>query len=271
MQVRDWLDAHGGIAHRRSLARAGHDAYRIRRAGLETIGRNWVLTDRAPPLLRRAATHGSPLTCASAAEHLGLGVLEPTDRLHLWRPAHANSRGSANARVHRAALVGEHLDPLVVPILDVLAHAATCLPRREALVVWESGLHHGLISPAALRAAPWQSRAARECARVGSPLSESPLETVLLHGMLEFGLPVQQQVSILGHRVDFLIGSRLVIQADGYEFHRDARQRRSDIAHDAALRLHDYTTFRFDFVQVVRRWPETIGRILGAVDRGLHR
>lgn len=270
MHIQAWVDAHGGIAHRQSLTRAGYSSRHIQRAGLEPIGRSWVATRGAPELLRRAAAHRSPLTCTSAARHLGLSVLEPDDRLHLWRPAHANSRHSAGTRLHRAALIGEPVDSLVVPILDVLAHAATCLPRREALIIWESALHHGLISPAALRVAPWHSGAAREFARVGSPHSESPLETLLLHGLLELGLPVQQQVPLLGRRVDFLIGTKLVIQTDGYEYHRDARQRRADIAHDTLLRLHDFTDFRFDFVQVVRRWPETVGRILGAVERGLH-
>src|SRR5690606_19918233 len=152
----------------RVLARAGYDPYQIRRAALEPIGRNWIATDRAPVLLRRAAEHGSPLTCTSAAQHLGLTVLEPDERLHLWRSAHANSRHSSGAQIHRAALIGAHVNPLVVPMLDVLAHAAACLPRRNALIIWESALHLGAISPAVLAATRWHSHAARQCASVAS-------------------------------------------------------------------------------------------------------
>ncbi len=271
MDPRAWLDAHRGIAHRRDLARAGFTSRHIRLAGLEAVGRAWVATNVAPPLLRDAARHHGRLTCVTAAEHLGIEVLEPDERLHLWRPGHANARGVAGLRMHRAELIGEPIDPLVVPILDVLAHVATCLAPRDALVVWESALRRGRISPAALRAAPWHGDAARGLARTATALSESPLESVLRHGLLELGIPFRQQVPLLGHRVDFLIGDRLVVQADGYEYHRDARQRRSDIAHDALLRLHDCTPLRFDFVQILRRWPETAGRIIGAIERGLHR
>lgn len=270
MHVHDWVDAHRGIAHRRTLQRAGFSAHQIRRAALEPIGRSWVASDHAPALLRRAAELGNPLTCTSAAESLGLSVLEPDARLHAWRPPHANARASSGTRIHRAALLGEHLDPLHVPIVDVLAHAATCLPLREARVIWESALHRGAISPASLRSTSWCSFAAQTFALDASPLSESPLESLLRHGLLELGIPFRQQVPILGHRVDFLIGTHLVIQTDGYEFHQDARQRRADIAHDATLRLHDFTPMRFDFVQVVRQWPETTGHILGAIARGLH-
>lgn len=271
VDARQWLASHGGIAHRRDLARAGFDARRIRLAGLTSIGRQWVATEDAPALLRRAAEHGSPLTCITAATHLGIDVLEPETRLHLWRPAHHNARGTGDARIHRAALLGEHADRLVVPVLDLMAHAATCLPTREALVVWESALFRGRVSPRAVSTTAWRSRAARRLAGMASPLSESPLESALHLLLHELGLPFRQQVPLLGHRVDFLIGERLVIQTDGYEYHRDARQRRADIAHDALLQLHDMTPLRFDFVQVVRRTDATAATILAAVGRGLHR
>jgi len=271
MDASAWLRSRGGIAHRQDLARAGFDARQVRLAGLAPIGRQWVATEDAPVLLRRAAEHGSPLTCITAAEHLGIDVLEPETRLHLWRPAHGNARGTGDARMHRAALLGERTDRLVVPVLDLMAHAATCQPIREALVVWESVLFRGCVSPRAVRATAWRSRAARRLAAIASPLSESPLESALHLLLRELGLPFRQQVPLLGHRVDFMIGERLVIQTDGYEYHRDARQRRADIAHDALLQLHDVTPLRFDFVQVVRRTEETAARILSAVARGLHR
>ncbi|WP_232531663.1 DUF559 domain-containing protein [Microbacterium halophytorum] len=72
----------------------------------------------------------------------------------------------------------------------------------------------------------------------------------------------------MGHRVDLLIGERLLLQIDGAH-HVDA-QRRRDIEHDAALRLAGYHVIRVDYVQIVSDWPRTQDAILGAIARGLH-
>lgn len=71
-----------------------------------------------------------------------------------------------------------------------------------------------------------------------------------------------------GHRVDFLIGDRLVLQIDGG--HHVGAQREADIAHDAVLRLHGYTVIRVGYAQVTERWPEVQDRILRAIAQGLH-
>jgi len=84
------------------------------------------------------------------------------------------------------------------------------------------------------------------------------------------GLPVRQQVVIAGRPVDILIGKRLVIQTDGWEFHSSSAQRSADIAHDAELRLRGYTVLRFSYAQVVHGWPEVERTILRAVAAGLH-
>ncbi len=81
-------------------------------------------------------------------------------------------------------------------------------------------------------------------------------------------MPIRPQAWVAGHRVDFLIGERLVLQIDGG--HHVGRQRRSDIAHDARLMLLGYHVIRVDYVQVVDRWHEVSGLVQRAVAQGLH-
>jgi very-short-patch-repair endonuclease len=84
------------------------------------------------------------------------------------------------------------------------------------------------------------------------------------------GIParVHPQVVILGHRVDFLIGDRLVLQIDGG--HHVGAQRNADTAHDTLLTLHGYTVIRVGYADVVHRWPDVQDRVLRALAQGLH-
>ena len=96
-------------------------------------------------------------------------------------------------------------------------------------------------------------------------LPRSPLDAI--ENVL--GVHAVQQVPLLGHEVDLLIGQRLVIQLDGFAYHQ-AAQRRADIAHDRRLRLAGYTVLRFDYIEVMDRWPLVERQILAAVAQNLH-
>ena len=76
------------------------------------------------------------------------------------------------------------------------------------------------------------------------------------------------QIWILGHRVDFLIGERLVVQIDGG--HHVGSQRTSDIAHDAALMAAGYHVIRLSYEQIIDDWPTVQDMIARAVAAGLH-
>ena len=81
-------------------------------------------------------------------------------------------------------------------------------------------------------------------------------------------MPITPQVWLAGHRVDFLIGDRLVLQIDG-STHVGA-QRDSDIRHDAQLMLLGYHVIRVGYDQVVNRWHEVQSHVQRAVAQGLH-
>ena len=81
---------------------------------------------------------------------------------------------------------------------------------------------------------------------------------------------MRQQVVLDGHRVDGLIGERLVLQIDGFNYHSTPEQRRKDIAGDRRLALRGYTVLRYDYTQILFTWPVVEAEILAAMARGLH-
>ncbi len=161
---------------------------------------------------------------------------------------------------------------LVDPLLNVLFHVARCLTVRDALAVWESAVRRGHITREALEHVRWASATARVTMilRVLSVLSDSGIETHFVDRLRPFGLPLRQQVYVHGHVVDVLIGTRLIVQIDGFAHHSDAQQRRSDIRHDAELSLLGYTVLRFDYAQIMFEWAFVESIVLSAVAQGRH-
>ncbi|MFC8681445.1 endonuclease domain-containing protein [Microbacterium ureisolvens] len=157
------------------------------------------------------------------------------------------------------------------PIINVLFHAARCATPHEALAVWESAIRQKKASAENLRRVAWRSTAAASIARIATELSDSGMETRFATGMRHAGIPVRQQVRIDGRPVDDLIGDALIVQLDGFEFHRSAADRRRDIEADARLTLMGYTVLRFDYAQVYFDWEYVLETVRAAIAQGLHR
>ncbi|SDH49346.1 Protein of unknown function [Microbacterium pygmaeum] len=159
---------------------------------------------------------------------------------------------------------------LIDPLENVLANVARCLDAADALTTWESAVRKGFVTVEHLRAVQWKSPMMRRLAVEVGMLSDSGLETYYVGRLRRIGIIVQQQAVVAGRRVDGLIGSRLVIQIDGFEHHSDRRQRRADIAHDRALRLLGYTVLRYSYEDVMFAWPRVEAEIRAAIAQGLH-
>ncbi|WP_292858718.1 endonuclease domain-containing protein [Microbacterium sp.] len=160
-----------------------------------------------------------------------------------------------------------HPDALIDPIENVLGVVADCLEHEQALAIWESALDRRLITLPELRRLPYRGRARNLCDSA-SPFHGSGLESFVPPRLVWLRLPIVPQVWIVGHRVDFLIGDRLVLQIDGGT-HVGA-QRDSDIRHDAQLLLLGYHVIRVGYDQVVNRWHEVQDLVMRAVAQGLH-
>lgn len=111
---------------------------------------------------------------------------------------------------------------------------------------------------------------ARSLERAGHR-SESGGESLLLFDLLGAGIEVRQQVRIAGvGRVDMIIGERLIVEVDGYEFHSTRADFEEDRRRDAASSALGYRTLRFSHAQVERGDPVVLASIRAAVARGDH-
>ncbi|MFS0868135.1 endonuclease domain-containing protein [Microbacterium sp. 179-B 1A2 NHS] len=274
-----WLRQRDGVGRRSDLRAAGCRDSTVRSltesGRVRPIRRAWVALPAADPLLALAASVGGRVTCLSLARQWGWWVppnLDAGPHLQMLPgkgAAHTPPGWQGNLHWTRPIVP---LAPTVLraTIHDALAHIATCVPLDSALVIWESAARKERLAPAMLQAVRWPGVAARQLAAAVEGLSDSGLETIVAVALRRMGLAVRQQVWIAGRPVDLLVGERLVVQIDGYEFHSDSAQRGRDIAHDAELRLRGYTVLRFSYAQVVHHLARVEETIRHAVAQGLH-
>lgn len=253
------------------LTRLGHRRRALDRAICEgeilRVARGWIGVPDADPMLVNAARRGVVLTCVTQARRLGLWVLDDSG-LHVGAPSHAGHVTLPRATVHWGQpVVPRHPDHLEDSIENVLAIVAHCRPAEEALAIWESALQKQLVSKGALSRLSLPA-AARRILKEADVFADSGLETLVVPRLRWLGLPMRRQIWIAGHRVDLLVGDRLVLQIDGG--HHVSVQRDADIAHDAELMLLGYHVIRVGYAAVVDRWEEVQDRVMRAVAQGLH-
>lgn len=260
-----------GVARMTALQAAGHSRYQLRRAldqgRLIRVRRDWVALPGADTELVTAARAGVVISCVSRAKQLGLWLLGD-DGLHVAASAHG-AVPRINGKVHWAQpMVPRHPDALVDPLENTLVLIAGCRPFEQALVVWESALRRGLVTRGALERLPLGPKA-RRLLEAAQPYADSGLETLFFSRVRWLDVRIAPQAWIEGHRVDFLIGDRLVVQIDGG--HHVGLQRDADNAHDAALLLLGFHVIRIGYRQVIDDWPSVQHAITRAVAQGLHR
>lgn len=202
----------------------------------------WIAATDADRQLVAAARLGVVLTCRTQASRLGLWLHDHRGRPHFAVPPHSAPQLPVDAKLHwgRAPLP-RHPDALADPVENVLAHIAECEPFEQALATWESALHGGLVTVESLHGLAWKP-AARGILLRASPFADAGLETYVRERLRWLKLRVLVQIWIAGHRVDTLIGDRLVLQIDGA--HHTGSQRSEDIRHDAELLLMGYRVIR---------------------------
>lgn len=143
-----------------------------------------------------------------------------------------------DAEVHRRRPIklrapGQLLDHLE----NSLDCVAACLPHEEALTIWDSALQKGLTDYPALAALPLRGRA-RALLADCTPFSDSGLESIFRTRLRWLKISIRPQAWVHGHRVDFLLGDRLIVQVDGKQ--HEGAQRTSDCEHDAELMKRGY-------------------------------
>ncbi|GAA1328459.1 hypothetical protein GCM10020360_06430 [Nonlabens tegetincola] len=234
---------------------------------LVRVRRGWVAQPHADPQLVTAARHGLMLSCITEAARQGLWVRDTST------PHYAVLRSGAEIRPEGAVL---HYHAPLVPcdryalsdtLENTLVHVARCEPFEDAVATWDSALNKRLVDRSALAQLPLPVRA-RKVLDATDPFADSGLESYVRLRLRWLGVPIVAQAWLDGHRVDFLLGERLVIQIDGA--HHTGAQRTSDITHDAKLALRGYTVIRLAYSQVMDAWPTAQASIMRAVALGLH-
>lgn len=263
--------AEGGVVRRVRMRGAGHSARDIADAvaagALRSLRRVWLAAPGADPLLVAAARDGVVLTCVTEAKRRELWVLD-AGTAHVAARPHAGRVTAAGAVVHwHTPLVPRDPDQVHDGLVNTLVQVAICQASDAALAVWESALNKRLIAYETLAALPLPG-SARRLLEIATPFSDSGLETLVPPRLRWLGVRIVPQACISGHRVDFLIGERLVLQIDGAT-HTGA-QRTADIRHDAELMLMGYHVIRVGYAQVVHDWPAVQQLVMHAVAQGLH-
>ena len=214
--VMDAVRSRGGVVHSTVLVEAGITRYRLRAAVsagfLLSPRRGWIALPDADPYLVAAARAGVVLTCVTQAKRLGLWVLAE-GAPHVAAPPSASRLKLQNdkATVHWSVPV--HPRPfgaLEDGILNTLTAVASCQAFEAALAVWNSALNLGLVRKPELERLPMRP-AARRVLEAVTPFADSGLETIFATRLRWLRLPLRTQIWIGGHRVDFLLGERLVV------------------------------------------------------------
>lgn len=232
-----------------------------------SVCRGWVARPDCDPMLVGAAKRGVVLSCITLASRRGLWV-SSADCVHVAAPPGSGHAGGAQGVVHwskpqflRAP------DALEDSIENALILIARCQPYEDALATWESALRMRMVDPgvfARVRLPP----SARRLLADATPFADAGTETILRTRLAWLRLPLTPQVWLFGHRVDFVIGERLVIQIDGG--HHVGAQRSRDIAHDTELMLRGYHVIRIGYDQLMNQWASVQAQILAAVAQRLH-
>lgn len=262
----------GGVVRSTRLRLLGFSAATVAaavsRGDLVRIRRRWVAVPDADPEVQLAAERGGVLSCITAARRLGLWVLSD-DGTHVAAHPHAGRVDGADLTVHRAApVVPRSPDALTDSVENVLAIVAVCQPHDAALAVFDSALRAPGFDRLAFERLDLPGRA-REILAESHPFSDSGLESLVVPRLRWLRVRIVPQAWIAGHRVDFLIGDRLVLQIDGA--HHVGPQREADIRHDARLTLMGYHVIRVGYAQIVHDWPAVQHDIMRAIAQGLHR
>jgi very-short-patch-repair endonuclease len=243
------LEGLGGYATRAGLMKAGVTRHSIYRA-----------LDSARIVKLRRGTYGLGLpdgtellaaastALAATVSHDSAAVLWDLEIVHqpdTWvTVARDRSRaGYPGVRVRRAAVDGtdvRHGLPVTTPLRTVL-DCAQVLSTADAVVVADSALRKGLVTIDELQSAATtvigrHAARVRRVAALADPRCGSVLESLLRVLLVEAGLKVDRtQWTIRDDDgmfvavVDFAwLGARLIVEADGFEFHRERSDYRKD-------------------------------------------
>jgi very-short-patch-repair endonuclease/predicted transcriptional regulator of viral defense system len=249
------------VSHRAAAGRL----HRVHR-GVYAVGHPVLTVDGRRMAAVLAAGSGAALSHASAA---ALWEIRPTSatRIDVSVPSPAGRGKRPGLRIHRAASlrddeITEHHAVRVTTPARTLFDLASSLPRRALERALDEAEIRGLYDRRKLEAITSAHAGERGAAALRRAIDEdgdltltdSELEELMLTLCREHRLePPTTRAWVAGLRVDFLFAqSRLVVETDGYRYHRTRRAFERDRERDAILARARYRTLRFTHRQLTR-------------------
>jgi len=264
-----------GVVSRAALAAVGIGDAAIRQLvrgqTLRRLRPGWYATPHADPAVCRAVALGGALTCISALDRHGVWVPDHAGKtLHLRLNAYRRRwvRGLPGIRPCACGPTPQAVDGLESAVIA----AAGCLDGPELVAVLDSVLHQRRLSPQRLREllAGHPRRVWRWLAAVDGS-AESGTETLLRLYFRSRHVAFRAQVFIPGvGTVDFLVGTRLVVEADSRRHHAgDGIE--ADRERDLELHRLGFRPFRVSYQQVFHRFDRVAAALDAVLARGEHR
>ena len=240
----------------------------VRAGAIERIRTGVYAIAVLSPAVRTAIAHGGALTCASALRALGIWVL------YEGAEPHVRLGPAGHAPEHPGCTCVSHYyrgrPPLGRASLETaLVHLHKCQGDEAFFAAFESAWKLRLLSRAArARVEAALPASARWLVDVARADADSGLESLLRLRLHLLGIRLRCQVVMNGvGEVDFSIGRRLILEADGKENHASEEMRHKDLVRDAAASRLGYETLRFDYAQIVHDWPTVQAAIGSALTR----
>jgi very-short-patch-repair endonuclease len=260
MDLLGFLRHRGGAAKRSQLLAAG-----FQRAELEAAVADGLLfrplrgvyaTATADDAVLAAFRANGRLTCISAAGFYNLWALHPARSVHL---SCGNGIPRPGVVDHSPCTHPGHPSLPAAGLADVLIHAVRCLPELEALVMVQSAVGRGLITPEFLRKKLPGRRNGRALSVLDLliPRADSPLEVLARTHFVRAGLNVRMHVELPGvGEVDCLVEECIVVELDG-STHFEPRQIKKDHRRSRVGMLGGWLTLRYYYGDVVHN-PEAM-------------
>lgn len=239
----------------------------VRRGVLVRIRPGVFAVPAAEPEVVVAADHGGALTCARALRLHGVWTLEVPAAVHVWLGGNGRSH-------HRdCGCVAHYFEGRtglgLATLEDALVHVYLCAGDEAFFAGLESALAQRKINRAVCerirRRLPKHGHWLIDLARSDAASGLESLLRLRLH-LCGIRLDCQVDIPTVG-RVDFVIGGRLILEADGKENHHGASNQHKDRVRVAAASALGYETLRFDYAQIVHAWPTVEAAVIAAIAR----
>ncbi|RRD05439.1 hypothetical protein EII34_06825 [Arachnia propionica] len=215
-----------------------------------------------------AVTAGAALACASVLRLHGLDTWNDTD-LHLQLPRY----GRRTRPIPEGALICERGEATSRHLAQSLDQALVSMARHhtteQLVVALDSALQCRLRTRAELHSLlQGAGRRVNQALQLATGTAESPLESVLRFRLARSRIRSAPQVVIPGvGRVDLLVEGRMILEADGRQWHQDPNSFDNDRRRDREALLRGYVTLRVTHRQLMEEWPSTLHTIRAVLRR----